>query len=228
VWRALPPPHGARADFDILLAVAEALGDDLGVATPAEAMAECASVAPLFAGITHERLDDLGALAWPCRSGADPGEAQLFRDTFATASGRAELHAVEWLPPGEQADSAYPYILITGRRLEHYNSGTMTRRTPNLDLVPEEVLDLHPDDLARLGLRDGDRAAMASRRGEVVSRVRGSDAIAPGEAFMAFHFPEVAANLLTSDVVDTVTSCPEYKVTAVSIRPAPAPAATES
>jgi formate dehydrogenase major subunit len=109
--------------------------------------------------------------------------------------------------------------LITGRRLAHYNSGTMTRRTANLDLAPHEELDLHPDDLARLGLRDGDRAVVASRRGEVVTPVRGSDAMAPGQAFIAFHFPEVAANALTSDVVDTVTSCPEYKVTAVSIRP---------
>ena len=141
------------------------------------------------------------------------------RSRFETPTGRAQLAAVDWLPPGEQPDTAYPYTLITGRRLAHYNSGTMTRRTANLDLAPREVLDLHQDDLARLGLRDGDRALVVSRRGEVVTHVRGSDAMAPGQAFLAFHFPEVAANALTSDVVDTVTSCPEYKVTAVSIRP---------
>ena len=219
VRRALPPPEGARTDFDILLGVAAALGGDLGVSTPAEAMAECAGVAPLFGGITHERLDEVGALPWPCLSSDDPGEAQLYRNGFETPTGRALLAAVDWLPPGEQPDTAYPYILITGRRLAHYNSGTMTRRTANLDLAPREVLDLHPNDVARLGLRDGDRAVVVSRRGEVVTHVRGSDAMAPGEAFMAFHFPEVAANALTSDVVDTVTSCPEYKVTAVSIRP---------
>lgn len=218
---ALPPPDGARTDFDILLGVAHALGHDLGVSTPAEAMAECASVAPLFAGITHERLDRDGWLPWPCRSAHDPGEALLYRNRFETDSGRARLAAVDWLPPGEQPDSAFPYTLITGRRLAHYNAGTMTRRTSNLELVPEETLDLHPDDLARLGLDDGARAAVSSRRGEIVTRVRGSDAIAPGQAFLAFHFPDVAANVLTSDVVDTVTSCPEYKVTAVSIRPAP-------
>lgn len=216
---ALPPPDGARTDFAILLGVAHALGEDLGVSTPAEALAECAAVAPLFAGISHERLDQEGALAWPCRSAGDPGEALLYRDHFETASGRAQLAAVDWLPPGEQPDSAYPYTLITGRRLAHYNAGTMTRRTPNLALVPEEVLDLHPDDLARLGLADGDHVSVTSRRGAVVTTVRGSDAIAPGQAFLAFHFPTVAANVLTSDVVDTVTSCPEYKVTAVSILP---------
>jgi len=216
---ALPPPDGARTDFDILLAVAKALGADLGISSPAEAMAECAAVAPLFAGISHERLDREGALPWPCRSVDDPGEALLYQRSFATPSGRAQLASVAWLPTGEEADSRYPYTLITGRRLAHYNSGTMTRRTPNLELVPHEVLDLHPDDLARLGLRDGDRAAVTSRRGEVVTQVRGSDGIVPGQAFLAFHFPDVAANVLTSQEVDTVTSCPEYKVTAVSIRP---------
>jgi formate dehydrogenase alpha subunit len=217
---ALPPPEGARTDFAILLGVAQALEGDLGVSTPAEAMAECAAVAPLFAGVTHERLDQESALAWPCRSADDPGEPHLYRTRFETPSGRAGLAAVDWLPPGEESDSAYPYTLITGRRLAHYNSGTMTRRTANLDLTPEEVLDLHPDDLARLGLRDGDRVAVTSRRGRLVTRVKGTDTIAPGQAFLAFHFPEVAANVLTSEVTDTVTSCPEYKVTAVSIRPA--------
>jgi len=218
---ALPPLAGARTDFTILLEVAHALGAELGLSTPADAMAECAAVAPLFAGITHERLDRLGALPWPCRSDDDPGEALLYRSRFETPSGRAQLAAVDWLPPGEQADGEFPYTLITGRRLAHYNSGTMTRRTANLDLVAEEALDLHPDDLARLGLQDGDHAAVASRRGEIVTRVRGSDAIVPGQAFIAFQFPDVATNVLTSEMVDTVTSCPEYKVTAVSIRPVP-------
>ena len=189
------------------------------MSTPAQAMAECAAVAPLFAGISHERLDREGALPWPCRSAEDPGEGRLYATAFATPSGRARLAAVDWLPPGEQPDSEYPYVLITGRRLAHYNSGTMTRRTPNRDLVPHEVLDLHPDDLARLGLRDGDATEVTSRRGSVLVRVHATDTLAPGEAFMAFHFPDVAANLLTSDVVDAVTSCLEYKVTAVSIRP---------
>jgi formate dehydrogenase major subunit len=221
---ALAPPGDARTDFDILVAVAGALGGDLGVSTPAEAMAECAAVAPAYAGITHERLDREGALHWPCRTAEDPGEGVLHLERFATPSGRAQLLAVDWLPPGEEPDSEYPYTLITGRRLEHYNSGTMTRRTPNLDLVPRELLDMHPDDLARLGLEDGDDAEVTSRRGSVVVRAHGSDELAPGEVFMAFHFPEAAANVLTSEVVDTVTSCPEYKVTAVSIRPARPPA----
>lgn len=128
---------------------------------------------------------------------------------------------MDWLPPGERPDSEFPYTLITGRRLEHYNSGTMTRRTPNLALLPDEHLDVHPDDLARLGLADGDSAKVSSRRGSVTVHVRASDALAPGQVFLAFHFPGIGANVLTSGVVDTVTSCPEFKVSAVSIRSAP-------
>jgi formate dehydrogenase major subunit len=220
---ALPPPGEARSDFDILVAVADAMGADLGIRTPSAAMTECATVAPLFAGISHERLDRDGALHWPCRSADDPGAARLYDTGFETPSGRAQLAAVDWLPPGEEPDAEFPYTLITGRRLTHYNSGTMTRRTPNLDLVSHEVLDLHPDDLARLRLRDGDEAEVVSRRGRVVAHVHACEDLVPGQAFLAFHFPEVAANVLTSEVVDTITSCPEYKVTAVSIRPAGTP-----
>jgi formate dehydrogenase major subunit len=217
---ALAPPGQARTDLDILHAVAKALGSDLGPATPAEAFAECAALAPLFSGVSHERLDREGGLHWPCRSPADPGEARLYLDTFATPSGRAELAARKWLRPGERADAEYPYILITGRRLVHYNAGTMTRRTPNLELVAHEALDIHPDDADRLGLHDGDLVEIASRRGVVVASAHRTDQVTPGEVFIAFHFPDVAANVLTSGVVDDVTSCPEYKVTAVRLRQA--------
>jgi formate dehydrogenase major subunit len=216
---ALAPPAGARSDFDILHAVAASLGRDLGCPTPADALAECASLATLFGGISHARLDVEGGLHWPCRDANDPGEGRLYEHRFATPSGRAELAARDWLPPGEQPDAAYPYLLITGRWLAHYNAGTMTRRTPNIDLAPGEAIDLHPDDVARLGLGPDSRVQVTSRRGTVITRVCPTDDIAPGQAFLAFHFPDVAANALTSDVTDDITSCPEYKVTAVHIRP---------
>jgi formate dehydrogenase major subunit len=217
---ALLPPGEARTDFEILRSVAVAMGADLGCRTPAEAMAECAGLAPLFAGISQERLDREGALHWPCRGPEDPGEARLYRDAFATPDSRAHLAAREWLPPGEQPDGAYPYTLITGRRLTHYNAGTMTRRTANLHLAPSETLDLHPDDAARLGVDPGSPVEVASRRGTVTVPARLTDDVAPGQVFLAFHFPDVAANLLTSDASDEVTSCPEYKVTAVRLRAA--------
>lgn len=113
----------------------------------------------------------------------------------------------------------YSFVFMTRRRLEHYNAGTMTRRTPNLDLLPEERLEVNPADALRLGVSDGGSAAVTSRRGSVELRVEVTERVAPGQLFMAFHFPEALANELTSDASDDVTSCPEYKVTAVRLAP---------
>lgn len=217
---ALRPPGEARTDFDIITAVAAVMGVDLGLATPADALAECAALAPLFGGVSHRRLDDAGPLHWPCRSATDPGEATLYLERFATPTGRAQLTARQYLPPGEQPDVAFPHVLITGRRLEHYNAGTMTRRTRNVDLLPAETLQIHPDDAGRLGVVDGDRVEVRSRRAALTLPAALSSRVAPGEVFMSFHFPDVPANALTSSAVDEVTSCPEYKVTAVRLRAA--------
>jgi formate dehydrogenase major subunit len=217
---ALSPPGQARTDFEIIQAVGAALGADLGCRNPAEAMAECARVSPLFAGISHERLDLVGALHWPCRSPDDPGEARLHQERFATPTGRAQLAARPWLPPGEAPDADYPCVLVTGRRLVHYNAGTMTRRTDNLALLPAETLDIHPSDAARIGVDNGDAVRVTSRRGGITAAARLTEDVAPGEVFMAFHFPDTPANLLTSSHHDDVTSCPEYKVTAVRLKAA--------
>ena len=205
-------------DFDIINAVAGALGSDLGCPTPAAAYDEMASLTPTFAGISHRRLDDEGPIAWPCRSADDPGERRLYEDSFATASGRAQLAAIPYRPSGEQPSDDFPLLLVTGRRLEHYNAGTMTRRTGNLELVPEELLELNPADAGALGVRDGDRVSVASPRGEIEVTADVTERVSPGQAFMAFHFPEAAANLLTSQHADETTTCPEYKVTAVRVR----------
>ncbi|MGH3483672.1 MAG: formate dehydrogenase subunit alpha [Nocardioidaceae bacterium] len=215
---AVTPPGEARTDFDVVRAMAIALGGDLGVEDPAAALAECAQLAPLFAGVSHARLDREGGLHWPCRDAEDPGEGRLYLEGFATASGRAELAARPWLPPGEEPSAEYPFTLITGRRLTHYNAGTMTRRTANVQLLPVETLDVNPTDADRLGLADGDSVEVSSRRGSVVVDVHRTEDVAPGQVFLAFHFPEVLANLLTSAAVDEVTSCPEYKVSAVRLR----------
>lgn len=223
VRRALDPPGQARSDFDILHLLARAMGADLGCPTPADAMAECATLTPTFAGVSHARLDRDGPLHWPCRGPDQPGEGRLYLDSFATPDGRAALAARPYLPPGEQPDSTFPYLLITGRRLVHYNSGSMSRRTPNHQLRPHEVLDLHPDDAARLGLADGDLVDVASRRAAVTFPVHLTDTVAPGQLFAAFNFPDTPTNALTSDASDSETGCPEYKITAVSLSPAGLP-----
>lgn len=217
VRAALAPPGAAMADFDVVHALAAELGVDLGCPTPARALAECGRLAPAFAGLSHERLDREGAVAWPCPDPGGPGEATLYLERFATPDGLAHLSAAPYLPPGEQPDDDYPLVLVTGRRWAHYNSGSMTRRTGNLQLDPEDRLDVHPADAARYGLRDGEPVTVESRHGRAVLVAAISDDMAPGQVFCAFHFPSSGVNTLTSDRADTVTSCPEYKVTAVRL-----------
>lgn len=217
VRAAVSPPGSARTDFDVVNAVAAAMGADLGCRTPAEALAECGRVAPLFAGVSHSRLDREGAVAWPCPSHGEPGEATLYTRTFATPDGRAQLSAAPYLPPGEAPDADYPLLLVTGRRWAHYNSGSMTRRGGNLLIDAHDHVDLHPEDAARHGIGDGTEVTVESRHGRARLTARLSSELSPGQVFCAFHFPESGVNSLTSDHADTVTSCPEYKVTAVRL-----------
>lgn len=212
---AIAPPGQARTDFAIASALAAALGGDLGCPTPAAAFAELASLAPIFAGMSHERLDRDGALHWPCSEPAGPGEPTLYLRGFATPSGRARLAAVPYQHPGEQPDAEHPLVLITGRRLEHYNAGTMTRRTDNLRLRPEERVEVNPKDAAKLCVASGDRLRLTSRRATIEVPVDVTERVQPGELFLAFHFPDTGVNRLTSDIGDESTGCPEYKVTAV-------------
>ncbi|MFK4189967.1 formate dehydrogenase subunit alpha [Streptomyces sparsogenes] len=214
---AVPPPGGARADFAIVHAVARAMGIDLGCPTPAEALAECGRLAPVFAGLSHDRLDREAAVPWPCPDPGRPGEAKLYQERFATADGRAHLAAPPYLPPGEQPDDDYPLLLVTGRRWAHYNSGSMTRRGGNLALDPVDFLDLNPADALRYEVRDGVPLTVESRHGRARLIARISEETAPGQVFCAIHFPASGVNRLTSHHADTVTSCPEYKVTAVRV-----------
>jgi predicted molibdopterin-dependent oxidoreductase YjgC len=156
---------------------------------------------------------------WPCPHPDRPGAGKLYADQFATPDALAHLAAAPYLPPGEQPDGTYPLVLVTGRRLTHYNTGSMTRRTDNLRLEPVDHLDVHPDDAARHHLRDGNPVTVESRRGRAHLTVRISTEIPPGQVFCAIHFPDSGVNLLTSEHVDTATSCPEYKVTAVRLTP---------
>ncbi|MFE2183449.1 formate dehydrogenase subunit alpha [Streptomyces sp. NPDC059455] len=214
---AVAPPGRARTDFDAVRAVAAAMGTDLGCPAPADALAECARLSPHFAGLSHRRLDREGAVPWPCPDPHQPGQATLYRERFATADGRAHLAATPYMLPGEQPDDDYPLVMVTGRRWAHYNSGSMTRRGGNLTLDPVDRLDIHPDDAVRYGLRDGEPVQVASRHGQARLIARIGTETAPGQVFCSFHFPASGVNRLTSDHADTVTSCPEYKVTAVRL-----------
>jgi formate dehydrogenase major subunit len=216
VQPAVDPPGQARTDFDILTTLSAALGHDMGFADPAAVMDEVARLTPDFAGVSFDRLGRRG-LQWPVA--ADGTDAPiLYEETFLVGDGRARMAALPYKPPGEEADAEYPLILVTGRRLEHYNAGTMTRRTGNLALMPSDWLEVHPDDAALRLLAEGDLVTVRSRRGEIELPVRITDRIEPGHVFTAFHFPEVRTNLLMGDSADVNTSCPEYKVIAVAVR----------
>jgi len=220
---AASPPGEARPDHEIALDVAAALGAGWGRPTPAQVMDEIARVAPaLFGGVSHARLQGDG-LQWPCPSADHPGTRRLHTERFAR--GKARLVPVEFIPSPEHDVPGFPFTLITGRVLEHYNVGSMTRRTPNLQLIGEDFLVMHPDDAAREGLREHGGVAVESRWGAITCRLRIDARVAPGTLFLSFHFPETHTNRLTGPQTDPQSGCPEYKVTAVQVRAQGQPAA---
>lgn len=217
VAAAVDPPGEARTDFDILTAVSAALGREMPFATPADVMDEVAALTPDWAGVSHERIGR-GGLQWPVAADGTDSPI-LYRERFELPGGRARLAALPYKPPGSEASEEFPLVLVTGRRLEHYNAGTMTRRTGNLDLMPSDWLEVHPDDAARLWVSDGDLVSVRSAYGRIELPARVTDRIEPGHVFTAFHFPEIRTNLLVGSSADVNTSCPEYKVVAVDVRP---------
>jgi formate dehydrogenase alpha subunit len=217
VAAAIDPPGEARTDFEIVKAVSRALGHELGWSDPADAMDEIAVLTPDWAGISHERLGRHG-LQWPVAPDGTDAPI-LYEHTFTRESGRAHFAALPYKAPGDAADDEFPLILVTGRRLQHYNAGTMTRRTANVELMDADVLEIHPDDAARLWISDGDRISVRSRMGRIELPAQVTDRIERGHVFTTFHFPETRTNLLVGASADVNTSCPEYKVVAVDVRP---------
>ncbi len=214
---AIDPPGNAKPDLEIIQMVSRALGHEMGYADSAAVMDEIAALTPEYAGVSHARLGRRG-LQWPVAAdGTD--SVILYRDQFELPGGRGRFAALPYKQPGDAADQEFPLVLVTGRRLQHYNAGTMTRRTGNLQLVDREWLEIHPDDAERLWIEDGQRVSVRSRVGRIEVEARVTDRIEPGHVFTAFHFPEVRTNLLIGSSADVNTSCPEYKVVAVDVRP---------
>ncbi len=216
VEAAVEPPGDAKNDLDIFKLVSARLGHELPWAGSEDVMAEVARLTPQFAGVTYERLGRRG-LQWPVS--ADGADTPIcFTERFERLNGLAHLAALPYQPPGNEVSDEFPLILITGRRLEHYNVGTMTRRTDNLVLVRHETVELNPGDADRLGIADGELVDVRSLNGSTQIRAALSDRIEPGQAFTSFHFPEVRTNLLLGESADVDTSCPEYKVVPVAVR----------
>jgi formate dehydrogenase major subunit len=184
---------------------------------PSQIMDEMAALSPLLAGVSYDRLEQPQALQWPVPDTQHGGTPLMHRDRFAR--GKARFVAVDYLAPGEQPSEEYPFVLITGRVLEHYNCGAQTRRTDILELVNSDVLEMHPDDMARHGFQEDQPVRLVSARSSAVLPVSSSDRVHPGELFTSFHFPDSDVNSLLSSSADESSKCPEYKVSTVRVEP---------
>ncbi len=221
--RAIDPPGQARQDLWILQQLARGLGlawdypgDESGVAAVYEEMRQAMHAA--IGGISWQRLEREGAVTYPCVAEDDPGQPVVFRDRFPTPDGRLRLVPAAYRAGAEPPDAEYPNVLITGRQLEHWHTGSMTRRAAVLDAIePLPTAALHGEDLAALGLAPGDVATLRSRRGAVTLHLRRDDGTPRGAVFLPFAYAEAAANLLTNPVLDPVGKIPEFKYCAVRI-----------
>jgi len=217
--QALEPPGEARHDLAIIVAMAKRLGLDWTYAHPSDVFAEMRRVMPSIAGVTWERLERESGVTYPCENEGDPGERVVFTENFPTESGRARFVPASIIPAAEQPDTEYPYVLITGRQLEHWHTGSMTRRTEVLDSIePSPVASMHPDDLDTLGIEPGGAITVASRRGNITLAARADDGTPRGAVFIPFCYYEAAANLLTNPVLDPFGKIPEFKYCAVQVR----------
>jgi formate dehydrogenase major subunit len=231
---ALALPGQARQDLWIVTAMARQLGLDWSAygAQPRDCAAAAAAVfdemrqvMPSIAGITWQRLQREGSVTYPCTHEGDPGTPVVFTDRFPTADGRGLFVPTSISAAEEQPDADYPLVLITGRQLEHWHTGSMTRRSQVLDAIePDAVAWLHPDELARLGVAAGARIDIASRRGQVSLYARADSGTPPGTVFVAFCWAEAAINKLTNPALDPVAKIPGFKFCAVRVAPAAEPA----
>lgn len=212
---ALEPPGDSRADWRIILDLANRLGADWEYTDSSEIFAEMATLTPQYAGMSHERLEHVG-IQWPCPTSEHPGTPVLHTGKFTR--GRGLFVTLDYRPPAELPDEEYPFLLSTGRILFHWHGGTMSRRSPGLDAIaPEAEAEIHPTDARRLGITENDLVRIYSRRGCVRAAVKITRRSSPGMVFMTFHYAEAAVNLLTIDAVDPTAKIPEYKVCAVNI-----------
>src|SRR5438552_11299145 len=218
--QALEPPGEARQDLLIIVEMAKRLGLDWNYTHPSEVFAEMRQTMSSIAGVTWERLERDSAVTYPCEQEGDPGQRVVFTEDFPTASGKGRFVPAQIIPAAERPDIAYPFVLITGRQLEHWHTGSMTRRTEVLDSIePTPVASMNPADMATLGVEPGDVVTVASRRGGVSLYVRAEEGTPRGAVFIPFCYYEAAANLLTNPVLDPFGKIPEFKYCAVSVTP---------
>jgi formate dehydrogenase major subunit len=213
--RKVMPALAGMEDWQVTVALSNALGYPMHYSHPSEIMDEIARLTPTFRGVSYAKLDALGSLQWPCNDKAPEGTPVMHVDEFVRGKGR--LMITEYVPTDERTSRIYPLLLTTGRTLSQYNVGAQTRRTANLVWHDEDKLEIHPHDAEQRGIKDGDWAGIRSRAGETVLRAVITERIQPGVVYTTFHHPFSGANVVTTENSDWATNCPEYKVTAVQV-----------
>jgi formate dehydrogenase major subunit len=213
--KAIEPPGQARVDWHVIVDLANRMGYPMHYTSEEDIWREIVSLTPVFRGITYERLQHEG-IPWPCPEPDHPGIPIRFTEDFPR--GKGKFVPAEFAPAKELPDDEYPLVLNTGRLLQHWHTGTMTRRAKALDeIAPEARLEMTPADMTALGIADGEMVRVVSRRGEVTVRALRSDKPPLGSVFLPFHFKEAAANLLTIDALDPYGKIPEFKFCAVRV-----------
>jgi formate dehydrogenase major subunit len=213
--RKVMPALAGLEDWQVTVALSNALGYPMHYAHPSQIMDEIARLTPTFTGVSYDKLDRAGSIQWPCNEKAPEGTPVMHIDQFVRGKGRFML--TEYVPTDERATWEFPLLLTTGRVLSQYNVGAQTRRTENNRWHHEDVLEIHPHDAEQRGVREGDWVGIRSRAGETVLRATLTERVQPGVVYTTFHFPWSGANVVTTENSDWATNCPEYKVTAVQV-----------
>ncbi len=216
--QALDAPGEAKPDLWIIQEIARRLGLDWNYAGAKDVFDEMRLAMPSIAGITWERLEAESGVTYPCMKEGDPGQSVVFTEKFQTPTGKAQLVPADIIPADERPDREFAFVLITGRQLEHWHTGAMTRRASVLDAIePDPVASVHPLDLDAIGAKPGDVITVASRRGRVSLYARADDGTPRGGVFIPFCYYEAAANLLTNAALDPFGKIPEFKYCAVKL-----------
>jgi formate dehydrogenase major subunit len=218
--KAIEPPGDARQDLWIIQQMAQRLGLDWNYGHVSEVFDEMRHTMPSIAGITWDRLQTQHAVTYPCRVEGDPGESVVFVEDFPREAGKARFVPADIIPADERPDAEYPMVLITGRQLEHWHTGSMTRRSGVLDAIePDPVALVHPLDLEALRVEPGQAITIQSRRGQVTLYARADDSSPRGAIFVPFCYYEAAINRLTNSALDPFGKIPEFKYCAIRVTP---------
>ncbi|HVZ02387.1 MAG TPA: formate dehydrogenase subunit alpha [Dongiaceae bacterium] len=216
VRRAIPPVPGF-ADWEVTMMLSNALGYRMDYKHPSEIMDEIAALTPTFKGVSFKKIEEMGSVQWPCNDAAPDGTPTMHIGKFVRGKGRFVV--TEYVPTDEKVTAKFPLLLTTGRILSQYNVGAQTRRTANVVWHDEDVLEIHPHDAEQRGIHDGDIVSIMSRAGETALKAMISERMQPGVVYTTFHHFGSGVNVVTTDFSDWATNCPEYKVTAVQVRP---------